>query len=109
MALADNKIETHGDFAAAASLTAKFKDEVAAAWPAGLSSTTREALDQIFSRIARIVVGDELHAKHWRDIQGFCQARLDAGPAKALEIESDIQRLVRTLPVVRAERSNGPS
>lgn len=106
MANADTKVTTHGDFNDVAKLTMTLKDTVQVSGADVLDPPSREALDQILSRIARVVCGDQTHRKHWEDIQGFCQVKLDSLSAPTLGIESDIQRLVRTLPVVRAERSN---
>jgi hypothetical protein len=104
--MANDKGTTHGNFVAGAELTMKLKDEIQRAGSSALDYPSREALDQILSRIARIVCGDQTHAKHWRDIQGFCQVRLDAVPPTT-EIESDIRKLVRSLPTVRMEKTNG--
>jgi hypothetical protein len=100
----NGKTATHGDFNNVATLTMKLKDEIQVCGADALEPASREALDQILSRIARIVYGDQNHAKHWRDIQGFCQTRLDAAPKG--DIETDIKHLVRSLPSIRMERSN---
>jgi hypothetical protein len=110
MANADNKVETHGDFTLVSILASDLKERVReASYKPGVDNppqfkleyTTRAAIEQILVRIARIVYGDENHRKHWEDIQGFCQVKLDSVPAeKVAAIESDIKRLVRTLPIV---------
>jgi hypothetical protein len=101
-----DKVTTHGSFTAVAALAQTLKNDIG---DSKLDAASLEAISQIFTRIARIVVGDENHRKHWEDIQGFCQVKLDAIAPPPASIESDIQRLVRTLPVVRAERNNGPA
>ena len=100
-----NKVETHGNFADVSKLTMQLKDTIQVSGADVLDPASREALDQILSRVARIVYGDQGHPKHWQDIQGFCQVKLDSMAVRAVvEIESDIRNLVRALPTVRLEK-----
>jgi hypothetical protein len=104
--MADDKVKTHGDFALAATLATGLKERILfAAGEDKLDPVSRETLDQIVSRIARIVYGESHHAKHWLDIIGFCQARLDVLVRQEvkeirapLELERDIRSLVTKLP-----------
>ena len=112
--MADDKNTTHGDFTLVSILASDLKETVReASYKPGTDSppqlkleyTTRAALEQILVRIARIVYGDQGHPKHWQDIQGFCQAKLDSMAVRAVvEIESDIRNLIRALPTVRLEK-----
>jgi hypothetical protein len=96
--MANDKAVTHGDFNDVAKLTMELKDTVQVSGADVLDPASREALDQILSRVARIVFGDQAHRKHWEDIQGFCQMKLDSLPAPTLEIEHGIRDLIRKLP-----------
>jgi hypothetical protein len=104
--MATDKTATHGNFNEVAALAQTLKHSIKSERAASLDTASAEAISQILTRIARIIYGDENHAKHWRDIQGFCQAKLDAAPPTT-EIESDIKKLVRSLPTVRMEKANG--
>jgi hypothetical protein len=104
--MADDKVKTHGDFALAATLATGLKERIHfAAGEDKLDPVSRETLDQILTRIARIVYGEAEHAKHWLDIIGFCQARFDVivrhevKEAKVpLELEREIRSMVTRLP-----------
>jgi hypothetical protein len=102
--MADDKVTTHGDFALAATLATGLKERIHfAAGEDRLDPVSRETLDQILTRVARIVYGESEHRKHWDDIIGFCQARLDVLTRRELkppprELEREIHNLVRTLP-----------
>ena len=116
--MANDKVETHGDFNDVAKLTMELKDTIQVSGADALAPSSREALDQILSRVARIVYGHENHRKHWEDIQGFCQVKLDSLPAPTAEIEHGIRDLIRKLPagahkandgvLEYREKSNGP-
>jgi hypothetical protein len=100
--VSDDKVKTHGDFALAATLATGLKERIHfAAGEDRLDPVSRETLDQITSRIGRIVYGEAEHAKHWQDIIGFCQARLDVLERRApppVEIENDIRRMIMKMP-----------
>jgi hypothetical protein len=66
---------THGDFARTAALAQAIKAAFGDC-AARLSAPQREALDQIATKLARILCGDANHADHWRDLAGY--ARLAA-------------------------------
>jgi hypothetical protein len=102
-----DKTKTHGDFSDVAALAQKLKNDVGDGDGIKLNAASLEAISQIFTRIARIVYGDENHRKHWEDIIGFCQERLGPTPKPDKTIEDDIHRLVRSLPTVRMEKANG--
>lgn len=72
--LADRK-KTHGEFYKVAEVAQALK-EVAIEVEAdnsltALDYTQREALDMIFSKIARILCGDPSNPDHWLDIAGY--------------------------------------
>ena len=111
--MGNDKVKTHGEFGLAATLASGLKERIHyAAGDDRLDPVSRETLDQIMSRIARIVYGESEHRKHWEDIIGFARARLDVlarleRPAPPpLELERAIRRLVTNLP--RNNESGNP-
>jgi hypothetical protein len=66
---------THGDFAETATLAQAIKGVIGRR-AASLPPMQREALDQIATKLARILAGDANHADHWDDVAGY--ARLAA-------------------------------
>ena len=71
--------ETHGDFDNQASVTQRIKLAIRAGknWPV-LSPGQTEALEQMASKIGRIVSGDADHPDHWDDIAGYAVLGRDA-------------------------------
>lgn len=65
---------SYGDYEVQSSCAQRFKI-LAAATPnwEELSMAQREALDLIFTKIARILHGDPDHMDSWRDIIGYTQ------------------------------------
>jgi hypothetical protein len=63
---------THGNFRYTACLAQEIKTVMRQGqnWER-LSPCQCEALDQIASKIARVLSGDPRHEDHWRDIQGY--------------------------------------
>jgi hypothetical protein len=63
---------THGDFSATALIAQRFKDisKSTPNWSGNLTDVQREALESIFTKIARILSGDPNHKDHWSDIAG---------------------------------------
>lgn len=59
-----------------------------------LTPAAKEALDQIATAIARIVVGE---SQHWDGIISFAQAAR-SDPVAPYELERDIRRAVREIP-----------
>jgi hypothetical protein len=62
----------HGDFTDDAALSQALKDvmHVGRNWPV-LNPVQREALEQIATKIGRILSGDPNFPDHWRDLQGY--------------------------------------
>jgi len=72
--LADRK-KTHGDFYKVAEVAQALKQimeeaEIDEELPV-LNFAQREALDMIFSKVARILCGDPSNPDHWLDIAGY--------------------------------------
>ena len=68
------RAKTHGDFRQVAKLSQNLKmtiDFFIAERENAISTTHKEALDMIFSKIARICVGNPNEIDHWRDIAGY--------------------------------------
>jgi hypothetical protein len=67
-----NKI--HGDFACDAGTAQRLKTAMrdTVNWDA-LTDMQREALENIATKIGRILSGDPNHADHWSDIQGYAR------------------------------------
>jgi hypothetical protein len=70
---------THGDFCETGAVAQGIKTAFGAERAALLSPVQRAALDQIATKIARILCGDPNHPDHWHDVAGY--ARLGAPPA----------------------------
>jgi hypothetical protein len=114
-------MKTHGDFRLAADVAADLKDTIRSSSldcedESKLEGSTREALDQICTRIGRIVTGNQNHPKHWADIAGFALAKLEVvkqltdaaksyEPPIGVDIERDIRRLAREVPQRNGETS----
>lgn len=63
---------SHGPFEGSAALAQKLKGGYRDGWGWGrLSYGQREALEQIASKIARILTGDPNHLDHWDDLAGY--------------------------------------
>lgn len=72
--LLEARERTHGDFANTAAVAQDLKDLYQAAvdkYQESFSSEMFEALDQICSKVARIVCGDPFHQDAWLDIAGY--------------------------------------
>jgi hypothetical protein len=63
---------THGDFESTALIAQRFKDVARNTpnWGARLTDVQREALEGVFTKIARILSGDPNHKDHWSDVAG---------------------------------------
>lgn len=63
---------THGNFDATALIAQRFKDTSKSTpnWNGKLTDVQREALEGMFTKIARILAGDPNHKDHWSDIAG---------------------------------------
>jgi hypothetical protein len=63
---------THGNFDATALIAQRFKDVARNTpnWGAKLTDVQREALEGVFTKIARILSGDPNHKDHWSDVAG---------------------------------------
>ena len=63
---------THGNFEATALIAQRFKDVSKSTpnWGGKLTDVQREALEGVFTKIARILSGDPNHKDHWSDIAG---------------------------------------
>ena len=63
---------THGNFDATALIAQRFKNVARNTpnWEAKLTDVQREALEGVFTKIARILSGDPGHKDHWSDIAG---------------------------------------
>jgi hypothetical protein len=63
---------THGNFEATALIAQRFKDVARNTpnWGAKLTDVQREALEGVFTKVARILSGDPNHKDHWSDIAG---------------------------------------
>lgn len=78
--------KTHGDFDENARVAQSFKDIMRGA--AGWSYTTlaqRQALDEIATKISRIVSGRMFFADHWIDIEGYAALGRGVQPKKENE------------------------
>jgi hypothetical protein len=68
---------THGDFRDTALLVQLFKrlarQEIG--WHA-MSAVQQEAIDSLFLKLARVLVGNPTHRDHWIDIAGYAQLAL---------------------------------
>ena len=62
--------KTHGNFSKCAEAAQVLKSTIPQFAP-DLSYVLGEALDQIFSKIARVLTGDPAHADTWHDIAGY--------------------------------------
>lgn len=73
-ALLESKNAIHGDFDDDASTAQDLKRIIRAGtnWEA-MPAMHREALDNIATKIARILSGDPNHKDHWSDIQGYAR------------------------------------
>lgn len=70
----NERAKTHGDFRQVAKLSQNLKmtiDFFIAERESAISTTQKEALDMICSKIARICVGNNNEIDHWRDIAGY--------------------------------------
>ena len=63
---------THGNFEATALIAQRFKDVARNTpnWGAKLTDVQREALEGVFTKVARILSGDPNHKDHWSDVAG---------------------------------------
>ena len=63
---------THGNFEATALIAQRFKDVSKSTpnWSSKLTDVQREALEGMFTKIARILSGDPNHKDHWSDVAG---------------------------------------
>jgi hypothetical protein len=63
---------THGNFEATALIAQRFKDAARNTpnWGGKLTDVQREALEGVFTKVARILSGDPHHKDHWSDIAG---------------------------------------
>jgi hypothetical protein len=63
---------THGNFEVTALIAQRFKDAARNTpnWGSKLTDVQREALEGVFTKIARILSGDPNHKDHWSDIGG---------------------------------------
>lgn len=71
---------THGDFAVTAKVAQRLKGVICCqdrSMGNKLSPIQAEALDQICTKIARILSGDPNEPDHWRDIQGYAGLALE--------------------------------
>ena len=66
----NDREKTHGNFDSVAQTAQRLKFVID---KKVLLDDTRESLDNIFSKISRIVEGDELFADHWADISGYSE------------------------------------
>lgn len=73
--------KTHGEWAVSSAIAARLKQVIdqGPRWR-DLSFGQREALEQICTKIARIVAGDPNHADHWRDIGGYADLGIEFDP-----------------------------
>ena len=66
--------QTHGDYTETARLAQELKETLRAGFAYGdLSSSHREALDLIATKLARILSGNPREPDHWRDIAGYAR------------------------------------
>jgi hypothetical protein len=63
---------THGDFAETAAVAQAIKTVIGDR-AARLPPVQQEALDQIATKLARILCGDANHADHWHDMAGYAR------------------------------------
>jgi len=63
---------SYGDFACNACLAQKLKDVIRRGenWNR-FSPSQREALDQVMSKVSRVLTGDPLHEDSWKDMVGY--------------------------------------
>jgi hypothetical protein len=63
---------THGNFDATALIAQRFKDVARNTpnWGSRLTDVQREALEGVFTKVARILSGDPNHKDHWSDVAG---------------------------------------
>jgi hypothetical protein len=79
--LLDERGRTHGQFNDTATVAQETKHiwHQLSGW-GGLTPAQQEALDQIATKIARILCGDPRHAAewhdNWHDIEGYCRLAL---------------------------------
>jgi hypothetical protein len=68
----EDRRETHGDFTADADMAQRLKNLLRQGknWEI-LHTFEAEALDNMMTKIARILAGDPHYPDHWRDLQGF--------------------------------------
>lgn len=64
---------THGNFEATALIAQRFKDVARSTpnWGAKLTDVQREALEGVFTKIARILSGNPNQKDHWSDVAGY--------------------------------------
>jgi hypothetical protein len=63
---------THGNFEITALIAQRFKDVARNTpnWGGRLTDVQREALEGVFTKVARILSGDPNHKDHWSDVAG---------------------------------------
>tara|TARA_R110002124_G_scaffold54618_2_gene155216 strand:+ start:682 stop:957 length:276 start_codon:yes stop_codon:yes gene_type:complete len=70
----NERAKTHGSFADVARVAQSIKGAMYCVERRGtVSYETRESLDMIASKIARIICGDESETDHWLDIEGYAR------------------------------------
>lgn len=70
----NTRATTHGNFSVNATMSQDLKSTIeyyAEQTTTKLTKPQKEALDMIFSKIARICVGNPNETDHWRDIAGY--------------------------------------
>jgi hypothetical protein len=68
----EDRLATHGDFTEDAEMAQRFKNLLHQGrnWHM-LHTFEAEALEQMATKIARILSGNPHHPEHWRDLQGY--------------------------------------
>lgn len=84
---------TYGSFADNATVAQELK-AVLALSPARLSNAQLEALDQICSKLSRIVSGDPNYIDSWRDISGYCNRVIEILEKTPGAIDVKVERVI---------------